>query len=304
MGGRNHACGSALPGGPKIPVEFCERGVEQLASWDDDHIDSGGNGERVCVPEELPDETLRAIASDGIAELLGGDDAQTRQRTGMRRQQQREVSGTDAVAALESLLELAAPSHALRLREGVRRHARARLRARNGQALAPFCAPALQHEPAVLGGHPRQEAVSLLTATAVGLESALHVWSPVTVEKVRSKRKYYRLETSTVNRRAATWRAARDAKGGFWRSFGAVLHCPPCDARRVSPRRFPQLWKKLWKSLGFHPPRRRSHSEEAGLSTKAAKSRVFSAFVSKKRMDGACCAVSPGILHPAETSSK
>jgi hypothetical protein len=34
----------------------------------------------------------------------------------------------------------------------------------------------------------------------------------------------------------------------------------PCARRRVSPRSFPQLWKKMWKSKGFPavlPPRSR-----------------------------------------------
>ena len=167
-----------MPGSPEIPVEFCERRVEQLAARNDNYIDSPGRGEHLGVSEQFTNEPLCAVPPDSVPELFRRDDPEAWRWTTMWSKEQGEVSGPDAVAALEDLLKFAAPSNALRLREGVRRHARARLRARNSQALAPLGAAALEDQPAVLGSHPRQEAVSLLTVTAVGLKSALHVWSP------------------------------------------------------------------------------------------------------------------------------
>ena len=47
-------------------------------------------------------------------------------------------------------------------------------RSRRSQPLPPLCAPALEHQPAVLGGHPGEKTVGLRAVAAVGLKSTLH----------------------------------------------------------------------------------------------------------------------------------
>ena len=71
------------------------------------------------------------------------------------------------------------------------------------------------------------------------------------------KPKYYRRIRQTVNEAGRP-----DRHIGVGRS---VCYSPiPCDVRRVSPRSFPQLWKKMWKSLGFAPgPARASRKHVA-----------------------------------------
>jgi hypothetical protein len=58
------------------------------------------------------------------------------------------------------------------------------LRRRDGEALAALGAAALEHQAAILGGHPRQKTVSLPAAAAVGLESALHDDWPLLRQKM------------------------------------------------------------------------------------------------------------------------
>ena len=54
-----------------------------------------------------------------------------------------------------------------------------------------------------------------------------------------------------------------------------MLQSPPCDGRRVSPRSFPQLWKKMWKSQVFALLLRPTPALERVFTRRRLESAVF-----------------------------
>lgn len=117
-------------------------------------------------------------------------------------------------------------------------------RRRHREPLATLGAPALQHEPTVLRGHPHEKTVRAAAATAIRLERTLHDrGSPATAKTLTRNEDSNRLLGSmSIESRAS---AAFVPPPGVW--YIRV----PAISRRGSPRSFPQLWKRLWKTNGF-----------------------------------------------------
>jgi hypothetical protein len=189
------------------------------------------------VPEHLSNQSFSSISPNRVADFSRSDDTKSRRRRSARGQHQREVTGRNPVATVEDPLKLAPAPHTPGLVERVRRHGAGALWRGDSQPFAAFRAAAFQHQTAVFGSHSGQESVSLLAMPAVGLESAFHDVGP--------------LERAENAQRNVDFNGGRELVSI---GSGAVLKSLfSCDARRVSPRSFPQLWKKLWKSHGLDP---------------------------------------------------
>ena len=159
-------------------------------------------------------------------------------------------------------------------------------RRRDRQSFPALGPATLQDEPTVLRAHAHQEAVSATATTTVRLERTLHdLGSPVTGKNLRrnpdpsegrgslsilASDPEGHLPTTRVGvfRRVYSELAAlphfsgcsKVARGLLYgaivtREIG-VLQSLPLRSRRVSPRSFPQLWKKMWKSQRFRPSTR------------------------------------------------
>ena len=117
---------------------------------------------------------------------------------------------------------------------------------RNREPLATLRATALQDLPAVLGGHTDQKAVGFLAVPTVRLKCtfALGHDCETSGAELAERRN---LDSSEPTIRVSI------AGGG-----NAMLSSVPREltnaefgwAGRGSPRSFPQLWKKMWKSAG------------------------------------------------------
>src|SRR5262249_6620222 len=115
-------------------------------------------------------------------------------------------------------------------------------RMRHGEPLAALGATALEHLTPVLGRHAYQEAMGLLPALAVRLKCAFTLHdcagtSAAILAKRRNSNSSGPLPEVSI--------AARKPP-----MLQSGPRCLPEGVRRVSPRSFPQLWKKMWKSPG------------------------------------------------------
>lgn len=117
----------AVPCRPEVPIEIGIRSMEHIAAGNDDHVDATA-WQWVVPPEKLAGQTFRAVPVDGVTDLLGCDNPQPRRGSGASDQEQGEITGGNAGALVENVLEFAAPPHALRLGEALRRHARRALK--------------------------------------------------------------------------------------------------------------------------------------------------------------------------------
>jgi hypothetical protein len=121
---------------------------------------------------------------------------------------------------------------------------------RNCKPLATLGSAAFEYQPSLLRAHAHQKPVGALPAATVWLERTLHdVGSLEVNEDVRRN-----LDTSQAARRLSIARRIRGLRAAVCHRPVAMLESPPCELRRVTPRSFPQLWKKMWKSQGFRPP--------------------------------------------------
>ena len=187
------------PQGSEVAIEVAEGSIEQFAPRDDHQVESHVR-RPLHEPEDLSNQSFSPVSVNRVAELPRRDDTKPNPRRRAGRIEQREKSGRDARARVEDPAELAAPSHPLRLAERVRRQGCAKLARRDREALPPLGPAALQHQTAVLGRHPRQKPVGLLTAAAVWLESTLHDLEPLHVDGNNSEKpRYYRPIRPTVN---------------------------------------------------------------------------------------------------------
>lgn len=115
---------------------------------------------------------------------------------------------------------------------------------RNREPLAPFGAPALQHETAVLGRHAHQKPMGPATVPTIRLESNAHDLGFPAANEGRRRNLDSNQALSPVS--------MTGLPGAPVVGFRTVCYSRlPCGRRRVSPRSFPQLWKKMWKSQGF-----------------------------------------------------
>src|SRR5688572_27350093 len=117
------------------------------------------------------------------------------------------------------------------------------------QPLAALGPPALENDAAVLGRHANPEPVRLLAATLVGLECAfpLHALLPSS-DCVRAKTCAAELSILVV----ALAECQRTKRAGMPSVLQSRVRNGPDgtspEPPSVSPPRFPQLWKSLWKS--------------------------------------------------------
>ncbi len=124
------------------------------------------------------------------------------------------------------------------------------LRGRNGEPLTPFCAASFQIVTAILRGHPDQEAVRAPAPPAIRLKRAfaLHADGPL----ARRKNAGENLDSSEPDAQVSNNKSVRQRRSGApWGAYVRVASLRQPERRRVSPRSFPQLWKKMWKSPDF-----------------------------------------------------
>jgi hypothetical protein len=240
-GARVDAGAASAPGRPEVSIEICEGSIKQFATGDDDEVDRRVRS-WIEPPEHLSNQSFSTISSNSITELPGGDDAQTRPDRRTWGKQEREVAGGDPVTRIEDPLELFTPSHALKPGEPLRRH-RARLayELETVSRLRPLARRRLStSRPFLVAIRVRKPCV-FLRWRRLGWKVRFMISDPCTAKTLRRKPKYYRSLAHGVNE-------------GLLRRcvLGAgktVCYSPSsCEVRRVSPRSFPQLWKKLWKS--------------------------------------------------------
>jgi hypothetical protein len=118
-------------------------------------------------------------------------------------------------------------------------------RSGHSEALPPLRAPPGQDLPALLGRHPHEKPVGSLAVPAVRLKCAYALGhdSKTSVAGLLETR-----ETQIVtNPGQGCQRVIVRLESLCYSPSPATF---PPGGRRVSPRRFPQLWKKLWKSIG------------------------------------------------------
>jgi hypothetical protein len=170
---------AAAPGVAEILRDLGEPGGQHLAPWNDHEIDRGRRPLRSKLPEHLSNQSFRPITLDRPAELPGGHDPQPWARQGIGKQQEREKPALKTGAAIEHPPELATAPYPSVFGECGRGRPRSFqeppvqcLRRRNGQALTPLCAAPLEDVPAVLRGHPGQEAMSAPPPAAIRLKRA------------------------------------------------------------------------------------------------------------------------------------
>jgi hypothetical protein len=135
---------------------------------------------------------------------------------------------------------------------------------RDGEALATLRPAALEDLPTVLGGHSHKETVGLLAAMAIRLKCtfALHdFWNPCSGSEQIG-------ETEIVANRRRECQLQPATGGPVCAGQTAMVQSVPRCGRRVSPRSFPQLWKKLWKSEGEGPEGRLSAVEMSACAVK------------------------------------
>src|SRR3954469_5420822 len=85
---------SAFEGGAVIGFKGVQAGVEQLALWNDDDVESGSE---FVATENLSNQSLGSITHDGAAELSGRRDSQPAYARLIGEEEQRAVSAVYAV---------------------------------------------------------------------------------------------------------------------------------------------------------------------------------------------------------------
>lgn len=142
----------------------------------------------------------------------------------------------------------------------------AQLASGNRQALAPFGATPLQHEPTIFCAHPHDEPMRATTAADVGLKSTLHQTPSRSVLPTRRETQMLpdTGKPCQCTGIARQWtrlvrRAAIRSESGPGRE---TLRDAEAYARVATPERgvlgrgipkrsFPQVWKNLWKTRAF-----------------------------------------------------
>lgn len=126
------------PGTAEVLLDLGYGRVKQLAPRDDHQVDPGASLERLIEPEHFSNQTFSAISPDSVTQLAGCNDSKPGSGSGPPRYKQSKKTGWHPKTGIESLLEFCFPSHALRLAETVRRHARARYDVETVRRLRPF----------------------------------------------------------------------------------------------------------------------------------------------------------------------
>jgi len=148
--------------GAVVGFKDVQAGSQQIALRDHDDVIARSN---LVSTEDFSNQSLRPVPFDRAAELARGGDAEPAHRTAIRQDKDRAVTTVQPGATLVDLLEFRAAANALVWAEP-------QLLAADGETLAAFRAPALQHQAAVLRAHTYQKPVRLLAMTVIRLKSA------------------------------------------------------------------------------------------------------------------------------------
>ena len=136
-------------------------GVKQVAFRDDNDVITRRD---LVATEDLANQSFCSVSLDGASEFTGGGDAQPADTAAVWQQEHCAEPTVNPGAALVDLLKFRTAANALVWAEP-------QLLAANGETLAAFGAPALQHQATVLRAHPHEEPMRLLAMTRVGLKS-------------------------------------------------------------------------------------------------------------------------------------
>jgi hypothetical protein len=150
-----------------------QRGVKHFALGDNDDIKPWRD---VVTTKNLSYESFSSVSLNRTAELFGCRDAQPSHRAVVGKDKHRRVTAVYAGAALIDFLKLGTAADVFMRPEP----GQMALFAADGQALAPFRAAPLEHQPPVFCAHPHQKPVRLRPVAVIWLERTLtfHVFSP------------------------------------------------------------------------------------------------------------------------------
>ena len=210
------------------------------------------------TPEDLAREALCAIPLDRRPQFPRGGYTQSRRGPAIGHDEQRHETRVNAKSARVCAFEIGPAADPLGGCESAPlAHPSALVGHR--ETLAALCAAPLQHDPAVFRGHPHTKTVSFLPSSYVGLKCTLSLhavfasWTPASSKSLEPvpKSPLPSEETPIVvaAKRAVKGSAARRTALCYsrGRSSQEVVWKVAKEAS-VSPPRFPQMWKTLWKT--------------------------------------------------------
>ena len=153
--------------GSVVGFNGAQAGVEQVALWDDDHVEPGGD---FVATKDLSNQSLRSISLNGSAELAGRCNPQPADPALVGQDEHRAVAAMESDAPFVYLLVFGAAADSFVWAEAHQR-APGPLLAAYGQALPPLGAAPLQHETPVFCAHSHEKPMRPFTMTRVGLKS-------------------------------------------------------------------------------------------------------------------------------------
>lgn len=136
---------------------------------------------RLVLPVKFPESSLDAVSDDRVPHLLAHGEADPGAGFLILPEQQK-MLGVHLRCSFVELQELRTFAQAFvfgKLRVGQEKELLGG--DAHGETLAPLGPSPLDHEPAVFGGHPDEEAVSSLSGGIAGLERSFHLYDSLRV---------------------------------------------------------------------------------------------------------------------------
>jgi len=305
IGCRGKSGGATRDGAAYIRFETGIHGIEQLSAGNHHHVEALARRQEITSPENLSYQSFSAVSPHSVAKLSRGDNSQAPSASIVGSDEHRHIPPLGTKREVKDTLELFVTPDAASLRKafGLRWHSRGSTLRANGyeeetvRRLRPFALRRLSTwRPFFVAIRTRNPCVRF-RRRRFGWNVTLIVGSPATEERWRRNLNSNQT-VETLSIRAAMLSPVETV---------CYSRFPCAGNRRVTPRSFPQLWKKMWKSKGFQTAQRDGwRSEAAFAGAKGKKGRIYKAWpagrVGSARVDRARLEAKP--LHIAPFHSQ